>query len=78
MSVKIILKAHGMNILKINKINMKIKSINKSGLDDKTKEILSKECYFIKEYIENKTLFYEIKNIDGDIVRIFQDRIIKR
>ena len=56
-------------------MKVKIKSINKSGLDDKTKEILSKECYFIKEYIENKTLFYEIKNKDGEIARIFPERI---
>jgi len=60
--------------LKINKMK-KVKVLNTDGLDKKTKQILSKECYFIKEYIENETLFYEIKNIENKIVRIFPERI---
>ena len=36
-----------------------VKILNTDDLDNKTKEILSKECYFIKEYIENETLFYD-------------------
>jgi len=57
-------------------LNMKkVKVLNTDGLDNKTKEILSKECYFIKEYIENETLFYEIKNIENKLVRIFPERI---
>tara|TARA_R110001606_G_scaffold383712_2_gene546109 strand:+ start:816 stop:1004 length:189 start_codon:yes stop_codon:yes gene_type:complete len=53
----------------------KVKVLNTEGLDENTKRILSKECYFIKEYIENETLFVEIKNIDNEIVRIFPERI---
>ena len=53
----------------------KVKILNTEGLDNNTKRILSKECYFIKEYIENETLFLEIKNIDNEIVRIFPERI---
>ena len=53
----------------------KVKILNTKGLDDKTKIILSKKCYFIKEYIENETLFFEIKNIENEIVRIFPERV---
>ena len=67
------------NIIKklINKKTMKVKVkiLNTDGLDDKTKKILDKECYFIKEYIENETLFLEIKSIDNETVRIFPERI---
>ena len=54
---------------------MKVKILNTDGLDDKTKKILSKECYFIKEYLENETLFFEIKNSDNETVRIFPERV---
>ena len=53
-----------------------VKILNTDDLDNKTKEILSKECYFIKEYIENETLFYEIKNIENKTVRIFPERVL--
>mgnify|MGYP003655074039 FL=1 len=53
----------------------KVKVLNNKGLDKNTKRILSKECYFIKEYIQNETLFFEIKNIDNEIVRIFPERV---
>ncbi len=53
----------------------KIKVLNKWGLDEKTKKILSKECFFTSEYMQDNTLFYEIKNKDGEIVRIFPERI---
>lgn len=56
-------------------MKVKIKNINTFGLDETTKEILKKECYFIGEYIQDSTLFYEIKNIDGEIARIFPERI---
>ena len=52
-----------------------VKVLSTDGLDNETKQILSKKCYFIKEYIENNTLFYEIKNIENKIVRIFPERI---
>lgn len=52
-----------------------IKIINTDGLDKDTKDILSKKCYYIKDYIENDTLFFEVKNIEGGIVRIFPERI---
>lgn len=60
--------------IKLN-IMKKVKVLNTDGLDNETKQILSKECYFIKEYIENNTLFYEIKNIENKTVRIFPERI---
>lgn len=53
----------------------KVKILNTDGLDKKTKIILSKECYFIREYIENETLFFEIKNSDNETVRIFPERV---
>ena len=53
----------------------KVKVLNNKGLDKNTKRILSKECFFIKEYIQNETLFFEIKNIDNEIVRIFPERV---
>ena len=56
-------------------MKVKVKILNTDGLDDKTKKILDKECYFIKEYIENETLFLEIKSIDNETVRIFPERI---
>ena len=57
----------------------KIEVIDTWGLDEKTKDILSKECFFVREYTtgcsNTKTTFCEIKNIDGEIVRIFPERI---
>ena len=53
----------------------KIEVINTWGLDEKTKYILNKECFFVSEYMQDNTLFYEIKNIDGEIARIFPERI---
>ena len=55
-----------------------VKILNTDNLDNKTKEILSKECYFIKEYIENETLFFEIKNIENKTVRIFPERVLTK
>ena len=45
------------------------------GLDDKTKNVLKRKCFFVGEWIENDTLFYEIQNDLGDLVRIFPERI---
>ena len=52
-----------------------IKIINKDGLDKDTKDILSKKCYHVGNYIENDTLFVEVRNIEGGLVRIFSERI---
>jgi len=56
-------------------MKVKIKNINTFGLDETTKEILKKECFIVSEYIQDNTLFYEIKNINGEVARIFPERI---
>tara|TARA_R110002012_G_scaffold112210_1_gene257692 strand:- start:612 stop:788 length:177 start_codon:yes stop_codon:yes gene_type:complete len=56
-------------------MEVKIKHINTVGLDEKTREILKKDCYFVAKYKQDNTLFYEIKNINGEIARIFPERI---
>lgn len=52
-----------------------VKIINYEGLDDSTKNILKRKCFFVGEWIENETLFYEIQNDLGELVRIFPERI---
>jgi len=52
-----------------------VKILSFEGLDDKTKDVLRRRCFFVGELIENETLFYEIQNDLGDLVRIFPERV---
>tara|TARA_R110002050_G_scaffold269134_1_gene411341 strand:+ start:971 stop:1195 length:225 start_codon:yes stop_codon:yes gene_type:complete len=54
---------------------MKVKVINTDGL---SKEVIKKieiPMTFIKWWDENKTMFCELKNLKGNVVRIFPERI---
>jgi len=54
---------------------MKVKVINTKGLDELTKSKIEKEMIYLKDYIENDTLFVELKNSKGSIIRVFPERI---
>jgi hypothetical protein len=60
-----------------NSLVMKpVEKVHLNGLDKKTKSILKKECFFVKEYIaDDGVMFYELQNIDGETVRVFPERV---
>lgn len=54
---------------------MKIKVIDIDGLSKEVIQKIETPMTFIKWWDENKTMFCELKNLKGDIVRIFPERI---
>jgi len=59
----------------MNYTRKEVKILSLEGLEDKTKDVLKRRCFFVGEWIENETLFYEIQNDLGDLVRIFPERV---
>lgn len=54
---------------------MKVKVIDKRGLDKQTIDKIENPMQFNRYYYENDTEFVELENSKGDIVRIFPERI---
>ncbi len=54
---------------------MKVKVISTDGLDKKTIEKIQSSMTFNKYWFENDTVFVEIQNSKGEIIRIFPERI---
>jgi len=52
-----------------------VEVIDTEGLDEKTIQIIEKPMKFNKYYEENDTLFVELENSKGQIIRIFPERI---
>ena len=54
---------------------MKVKVINTDGLSKEVIQKIETPMTFIKWWDENKTMFCELKNLKGNVVRIFPERI---
>jgi len=54
---------------------MKVQVINTDGLDKKTIEKIENTMTFNREWEENDTLFVELQNSKGEIIRVFPERI---
>tara|TARA_R110001592_G_scaffold12437_9_gene59329 strand:- start:1590 stop:1814 length:225 start_codon:yes stop_codon:yes gene_type:complete len=54
---------------------MKVKVINTDGLSKEVIQKIEIPMTFIKWWDENKTMFCELKNLKGNVVRIFPERI---
>lgn len=55
--------------------NTKVKVINIEGLDNNTIELIETTMNFNKYYEEDETIFVELENSNGEIIRIFPERI---
>ena len=56
--------------------NLRVKIIDKSGLDDETVKKIETEMLYVCDYTESETTFAELKNSKGEIIRIFHERFI--
>ena len=54
---------------------MKVKVIDTDGLSKEVIQKIEILMTFIKWWDENKTMFCELKNLKGNVVRIFPERI---
>tara|TARA_R110002110_G_scaffold83401_1_gene216454 strand:- start:258 stop:482 length:225 start_codon:yes stop_codon:yes gene_type:complete len=54
---------------------MKVKVIDTDGLSKEVIQKIETPMTFIKWWDENKTMFCELKNLKGNVVRIFPERI---
>ena len=53
----------------------KVKVIDKDGLDKTTISKIEEVMIYINDYYENDTLFVELHNSKGEVIRIFPERI---
>jgi len=52
-----------------------VKVINTEGLDETTISQIEEVMIYTNDYYENDTLFLELHNSKGEIIRIFPERI---
>lgn len=53
----------------------KVKVINTEGLDETTISQIEEVMIYTNNYYENDTLFVELHNSKGEIIKIFPERI---
>jgi hypothetical protein len=52
-----------------------VKVIDTDGLDEVTISKIEETMIYVKDYYENDTLFAELQNSKGEVIRIFPERV---
>lgn len=60
----------------MEKFSKKVKVIDTDGLDEETIGMIEPIMTYTNDYEESGSLFVELRNSKGDVIRVFPERII--